>query len=137
MRFIGRCVTIVAMAHALSVHAVAQTRAAQAQPRGSEALLDIVEVVGCLTSGPDGTWVLANASAPVVERAPFSNPEALKAAAAKPLGTQRFRLLNFKVFNPDAHKGHKMAARGIWLKDPKDPRINLTSLQMLDASCMK
>jgi hypothetical protein len=99
--------------------------------------VDIVEVVGCLTSGPDSTWVLTNATNPVVERAPFSNPDALKTAGAKPLGRQRFRLLNFGVFNPDAHKGHKMVARGLWLKDPKDPRLNLTSLLMLDATCTK
>ena len=116
--------------HLFSGHAAAQTTG-----RGAEPLLEIVEVVGCLTAGPTGTWVLANATAPVIERAPFSNPEAVKTAGAKRLGTQRFRLLNVGVFNPDAHKGHKMVARGLWLKDPKDPRINLTSLLMLDAAC--
>lgn len=125
------------LVHVLSTYALAQTPPPQRTARGSEPLLDIVEVVGCLTSGPNSTWVLTNATDPVVEKTPFSNPDALKTAGAKPLGTQRFRLLNFGVFNPDAHKGHKMVARGLWLKDPKDPRLNLTSLLMLDATCAK
>jgi hypothetical protein len=114
----------------------AQTRPSQTTGRGGE-LLDIVEVVGCLTGGPDGTWLLTRATAPAVERAPFSNPEAMKTAATKALGTQRVRLINFTVFKPEDHKGHKMVARGLWIQDAKDPRLNLTSLLMLDATCAK
>jgi len=114
----------------------AQTQAPQTTGRGGE-LLDIVEVVGCLTGGPDGTWLLTNATAPALERAPFSNPEAMKTAGTKALGTQRLRLMNFTVFKPEDHKGHKMVARGLWIKDAKDPRLNLTSLLMLDSTCAK
>jgi len=61
----------------------------------------------------------------------------VKAAAAKPLGTQKFRLMNMAAFNPAQHQGHKMVIRGILIKDAKDPRINTMSFQMLDAACAK
>ena len=99
--------------------------------------VDIVEVVGCLQSGPNETWTLGRASAPEVQRRPNTSAEAVKAAAAKPLGTQQFRLMNIAVFNPASHQGHKMAVRGILIKDPKQPRINTMSFQMLDAACGK
>ena len=38
-------------------------------------------------------------------------------------------------FKPEAHKGHKMEARGLLYRDQTDARLNLTSLQMLGASC--
>ena len=34
-----------------------------------------------------------------------------------------------------AHVGHKMEARGLLLRTPEGNRLNLTSLQMLDARC--
>ena len=99
--------------------------------------VDIVEVVGCLQSGPNDTWMLGRASNPEIQRRPNTTPEAVKAAAAKPLGTQQFRLMNISVFGPAAHQGHKMAVRGILIKDPKQSRINTMSFQMLDAACAK
>ena len=100
-------------------------------------VLDIVEVVGCLQSAPNNMWMLTSASAPEMQRRPTTTPEAVKAAAAKPLGTQKFRLMNIAVFSPEKHQGHKMVVRGLFIKDAKDPRINLMSFQMLDATCAK
>lgn len=137
MRFLGSVVMMFAVVHALSSDTLAQTRPPQTGRAASEPLLDIVEVVGCLTTGPNGSWTLSNASAPRVERRPGSTADSVKAAAAKSLGTQRFRLLNIAVFNPGPHQGHMMAVRGILLKDAKDPRINLTSFQMVDTACVK
>jgi hypothetical protein len=99
--------------------------------------VDIVEVVGCLQSAPNETWMLMNAGAPELQRRPTTTPEAVKAAAAKPLGTQKFRLMNMKAFSPAQHQGHKMVVRGILIKDAQDPRINTMSFQMLDAACAK
>jgi hypothetical protein len=100
-------------------------------------VVDIVEVVGCLQSAPNDMWMLTSASAPELQRRPNTNPEAVKAAAARPLGTQKFRLMNIAVFSPAQHQGHKMVVRGILIKDAKDPRINTMSFQMLDAMCAK
>jgi hypothetical protein len=106
-------------------------------PGGIPPVLDTVEVVGCLESAPKDTWMLARATAPEIQRRPTSSPEAVKAAATKALGNQRFRLMNIAVFNPAQHAGHKMVVRGILIKDPKDPRINTMSFQMVDAACAK
>jgi hypothetical protein len=47
--------------------------------------LPIVEVVGCLSQA-GANWNLANATEPAVSTTSFTTPEAVKAAAEKPLG---------------------------------------------------
>jgi hypothetical protein len=96
----------------------------------------LVEVVGCL-SQTGSNWILANATEPAPATTTFTTPEAIKAAGEKPLGTQEYRLLGTNPFSPEAHKGHKMAARGLLIKSGSESRINLTSFQMLAAACGK
>jgi len=133
----------VAITAALTLSAAAlaqQNREGRQAPPGVGEIppvVDIVEVVGCLQPAPNQMWMLTNASAPELQRRPTTTPEAVKAAAAKPLGTQKFRLMNMAAFNPAQHQGHKMVIRGILIKDAKDPRINTMSFQMLDAACAK
>jgi mono/diheme cytochrome c family protein len=97
--------------------------------------LTVVRVVGCLTSGPNNTWVLANATEPVRSRSiNETTPEELKGSAAGPLGTQSFRLQNV----PDsaaANKGHKVQTKGVLIRQYKNDRINVTSLETVAASC--
>jgi len=96
----------------------------------------IVEVVGCLSqSGTE--WTLANATDPAVSTTSFTTPEAVKAAAEKPLGTQQYRLIGASPFSPESHKGHKMVVKGLLIKSGSDPHINLTSFQMLSETCAK
>jgi hypothetical protein len=143
MRFRAAAIITCVLACTFSATLQAQTRRegerGQAPPGVGNIppTVDIVEVVGCLQAGPNDTWVLGRASNPELQRRPNTNPEAVKAAAAKPLGTQQFRLMNIAVFGPAAHQGHKMAVRGILIKDPKLSRINTMSFQMLDAACAK
>ena len=82
-------------------------------------------------------WVLANASEPAASTTSFTTPEAVKAAADKSLGTERFILLGTAPFSPDGHKGHKMVVRGLLIKTGGEPRINLTSFQMVAETCAK
>ena len=72
-----------------------------------------VLLVGCLTSGPNGTWILSNASEPVRNRSlNDTTPEELQGSAARPLGSQRFRLQN--VREPSAvTKDSKVQAKGV------------------------
>ena len=141
MRFRGAAIVTFVFACGLSTAMQAQNRREGAQPPPGignvPPTVDIVEVVGCLQSGPNETWTLDRASTPEIQRRPTTTPEAVKAAAAKPLGKQQFRLMNIAVFNPAAHQGHKMVVRGILIKDPKLSRINTMSFQMLDAACAK
>ena len=107
-----------------------------AQGRGSERpdQTPIVEAVGCLSqAGAD--WILSNGSDTAVVTTTFTTPDALKAAAEKPLGTQRYRLLGTSAFGPDQHKGHKMVVRGLLIKSGNETRINVTSFQMMAEKC--
>lgn len=109
-----------------------------AQGRGSARSdqTPIVEAVGCLSqTGAD--WSLTDATETATVSTTFTTPEALKSAAEKPLGTQRYRLLGTSAFGPDQHKGHKMVVRGLSIKSGSETRINVTSFQMLAETCAK
>ncbi len=95
----------------------------------------LVQVVGCLTEGPNKAWMLSNTSEPVLTRDEEPTQSALKTAQSRSLGAQTFQLVSVVPFKPEAHKGHKMEARGLLYRDQKDARLNLTSLQMLGAGC--
>jgi hypothetical protein len=88
-------------------------------------------MIDCLTSELHGTQ--ASRSCPTVA----TTPEAVKAAAEKPLGTGQIRLLGIAPFSPDGHKGHKMVVRGLLIKSGSETRINLTSFQMVSETCTK
>jgi mono/diheme cytochrome c family protein len=94
-----------------------------------------VRVVGCLTSDPNGTWILSSASEPVRSRSiNETTPEELQGSAARPLGTQRFRLQNV----PDraaATRGNKVQAKGVLIRQYMNDRINVTSLETLASAC--
>jgi hypothetical protein len=117
---------------------VAAAVSVSAQGRGSARpdQTPIVEVVGCLSqAGSD--WNLTDATEAAAVTTTFTTPEALKAAAAKSLGTLKYRLLGIGPFSPEPNKGHMVAARGLLIKGSGDVRINLTSLQTLKDQCAK
>jgi len=97
----------------------------------------LVQVVGCLTQGPNDSWVLSSSNEPAFTTDEEPTAAALKTAQGKPLGTQTFQLLSVDAFQPGGHKGQKMEARGLLYKDTNYARLNLSSLRMLDASCPK
>jgi hypothetical protein len=110
---------------------------AQSQPpKPNSDLPPLVEVVGCL-SQTGANWVLTSASEPTASTTSFTTPEAVKAAAEKPLGTGQVGLLGTTAFSPDGHKGHKMVVRGLLIKSGNETRINLTSFQMVAETCAK
>jgi mono/diheme cytochrome c family protein len=99
----------------------------------------MVRVIGCLEAGSGGAWIVARAAEPSRTREPeHSTPEELRAAAAKPLGTQSFRLQNLDdlaAVHPDALKGHKVQAKGVLIRQPNNDRINVASLESVAAAC--
>ena len=101
----------------------------------------LVLTVGCLSQGRDGTWVLFNATEPVRTRTSInSTPAERRASSQKGLGNLIFRLADMDAvpdFDPDAQKGHKMQAKGYLVRQPRAERINLSSMEMLDATCEK
>ena len=108
-----------------------------APPQGEQAI-PIVETVGCLSEGPNRTWMLANASEPAkAGRAGFSRPEEVKAAEGRGLGTQQIRLIGMTEMNPGPHRGHKVLIKGLLIKDAAGTRINVTSLKTVGDLCSK
>jgi cytochrome c553 len=98
----------------------------------------IIAVVGCMT--PDGdNWTLTKAADPSrIRVAEKATADELKAAGAKALGSQTFRLQNLAMlgaFDPQAHKGHKMMAKGPLIRNSSGERISVTELEMVGSSC--
>jgi len=98
-----------------------------------------VEVVGCLTAGPQNTWLLTRASDPVVAVPPAAALAAGEAPKApeppKPLGSRTITLLDAMAYSPDAHKGHKMSVRGLLVKLPDEQRMTISSITMVAPAC--
>jgi cytochrome c5 len=90
-----------------------------------------VEVVGCLTAGPQDTWMLTRASDPVIAVAAPSAPP----VAERALGTQTFHLLDAMAYAPEAHKGQKLSVRGLLIKLPDEQRMTISSLAMVAPTC--
>ncbi len=96
----------------------------------------LVQMVGCLTQGPDGHWMLNRAGEPAVTRDETPDALALETARTHPLGDLQFVLHSLhRSYGADTHVGHKMEARGLIFRRPGESRLNLTSLQMIDSSC--
>jgi mono/diheme cytochrome c family protein len=98
----------------------------------------MIQVIGCMT--PDGdAWTLTKATSPVRTRTPnVISPEERKAAQNTPLGTATFRLQNLVLlgsFQPEAHKGHTMLAKGPLLRRSNGEMISVTALEMVGEGC--
>jgi len=98
-----------------------------------------VQALGCMSQDGDN-WVLTNASLTRDRTTETSPPTDLKASDARPLGNQSFRLQNLIMlgdFKPEAHKDHKMLARGALLRQGNVERISVTDLQMVSSNCSR
>jgi mono/diheme cytochrome c family protein len=98
----------------------------------------LVVTVGCLSQADNGTWILLKATEPARSRTEASTPAETKISSQRRLGTQTFRLAELDAvpdFAPDAHKGHKMQAKGYLVRQPNAERISLSSMDMLGETC--
>jgi cytochrome c5 len=95
----------------------------------------LVQVVGCLTQGPDAAWMLTRAGEPVRTKDPAASKDGeLKESQAAALSTQTFHLLNIYP-RPDAYKDHKVETKGFLIRDPAGNRLNVTSVLSLAPRC--
>ena len=104
---------------------------------GKNRSLEVGEVVGCLESGFSGAWTLSHASEAAISDTQGTTSVALRAAEAKPLGTQRYPLLGTSAFHPADHQAEKVAVKGVLIRGSNQIRINVTSLQKVGAECVK
>jgi hypothetical protein len=95
----------------------------------------VVEMVGCLENVSAKTWMLTDADDPTVSKSQATSAAELKAAEATPFGNGRYQLLGAGVFRPSNHKGNWVAIKGVLIKDARDRRINITSLQTIAPTC--
>jgi mono/diheme cytochrome c family protein len=93
-----------------------------------------VEVIGCLTPGPQNTWTLTQASDPAAA-VPTDAAAAMRAASEKPLGSGTLRLLDAMAYAPAIHAGHKIYVRGLLIKLPGEQRMTISTLEMLSPTC--
>jgi cytochrome c5 len=122
----------------LTIEALDGIRVVPGRPRPAPSIGDFsyVEAVGCLTAGPQNTWMLTRASEAVVAIPSTSARTAsTPAAAAKPLGAQTFHLLDAMAYAPDDHKGQKMYVRGLLIKLPGEQRLTISELAMVSPTC--
>jgi len=111
---------------------------AQILKKGEQASVQnfsLVQTVGCLSSGPNNTWMLTRTADPVTTRDDVPSERGLATAASRPLGTKTYRLISVVPFKPDSQKGQKVEARGLIYTESGDERINLTSLKAIGTSC--
>ena len=93
-----------------------------------------VEVVGCLSAGPDGTWLLTSASEPAA--LPVTGPAVRQTEAAdRPLGTQVYRLLDAMAYDPASRKGQKMYVKGLLIRLPGEQRMTISAFETIAPSC--
>jgi cytochrome c5 len=111
---------------------------AQILKKGQQAAVQnfsLVQTVGCLSKGDGSSWTLIRTAEPLSTREDVPSAQALQSAAARPLGGRTFLLLSAVPFEPAAHVGQKMEARGLVYNDPADSRITLTSLKPTGSAC--
>jgi hypothetical protein len=98
-----------------------------------------VAVGGCLTLDSSDGWLITQASEPVRTLDPFVfSAEEIGQAKDKPLGDQSFRLQGIAElpgFNPDALLDNKIQVKGILVRQPRNERVNVFSVQQVGPHC--
>ena len=99
--------------------------------------LEIGKVVGCLEMDSARNWLVTKAAQPEIALTQATSSVELSEARVRPLGSGRYELLGAGVFGPSSYQGAKIAVKGILIKDTNDVKINVTSLEMVSADCVK
>jgi len=97
--------------------------------------LQVVQAVGCLTTGPRSAWRLTDASVPEATDMQSSSSSSRRAAAQIPFGHHSYDLLGAGVFAPDRRRSRKVAVKGVLIEDGARSRLNVTSLQPVGGPC--
>ncbi len=94
----------------------------------------LVQVVGCLTRGPDNTWLVTEATEPIRTRDPnASTGQARDTANLLSDGYTSFQLL-YVFPSPEVMEGHRVEAKGFLIRGNQDA-LNVTSVSMLTPAC--
>jgi hypothetical protein len=125
-------------------------------PRAAE--VPIVIVVGCVTRGEDGAWLLTNASEPKVSTIVHADANEVADARSLGLGTGRYRLIGTAEFasagellgqgqrvqftRPEGvnatgqlRAGRRVSIKGLLIAGQNEQRLNLLSVQPIADAC--
>ena len=94
-----------------------------------------VQSVGCLSSGPDDTWVLQRASEVVPSKEETVTPAELSAAQGQ-AGELSMRLLNAKRFKGKLQQGQRVYVKGLVNRTQSETLLNLTALEPAGGTCV-
>ena len=94
-----------------------------------------VSSVGCLHQDPTRSWLLTNAEELKKTEPAATASTASTAGAPQSRGEFTFRLLDAISHNPEPHNGHKVRVTGHMVRLGAEIRVNVSSLQMVGASC--
>jgi mono/diheme cytochrome c family protein len=99
----------------------------------------LIALAGCLSQAPDNTWTLTNVPPPVRVRQEKPTASDVQASAARPRGTDTFRLVYIDSlrpnFLPESHVGHKLHAQGYLLRNDKGLGLSVTALESVATTC--
>lgn len=99
----------------------------------------LVQVAGCLTAGVEGAWNATNATEPVrTLTADEITAQETAAAGRRPLGSQTYRLQRLNDvsgFVAESHKGQKVLAKGVLVRQGENVRINVTAIAPVAPNC--
>lgn len=102
-----------------------------------------VTVVGCASpSDEPQTWMLTSATegessentGASIQTQPGTVAE-IERAMKTPLGDLTYRLLGTSHYNLDDHTAHKVLVKGLLIVTDEERRLNVTSIQHVDANC--
>jgi len=102
--------------------------------------LALVRVVGCLTAGEKGAWMLTRATEPVRDNdGRTTTPEQIRAAGDARLGSGSFELQNLSDlrdgFTAEPYSGKRVQVKGALVRRPALDRISVTLLETAATSC--
>ena len=87
----------------------------------------------------DDEWKLENVSPPLRTRQEKPTGPEVRASAARPLGTGKFRLVYIDSLRPDflpeQHVAHKLHAQGYLLNNEKGDGLSVTWLEAVASTC--
>jgi hypothetical protein len=95
--------------------------------------VEIVGVTGCLRETSPDHWMLINATDPVPSSA--NAPAKNEIPATAPVGENQFQLTGVSEFNVRQYKDHAVIVKGLHVKALPVPRLNITSVTTVSASC--
>jgi hypothetical protein len=85
----------------------------------------------------DGAWRLVHASDPMLTRDRPATLQEIENAAGEPAGPHVFELQSAAAFDPGAHAGRRVEARGLLYHSPEGNRLSLSSMQPVAAACQR